>query len=310
MQVATASLRGGAARRGVRAFGAVALALLVSCRSGAELPMAERDRAGCEVSAAGPGGPVTDPSGPYYHQVAVATTTDGVTLSAPWLVLDHASVPDAAVGPDGFPLIYYVNGADGPVWIARLLDDTANVIGPLMLDGIARPAGVVDPDATRLSDGRIRLVYLSGFGPPGISVQRAFCVAESPDGVRFTVVQRALWVPANFTDPSVTQLPDGSWLMGISLGGQTVLARSSDGYGFAVYDTLNVGGVPEVHALADGRVRLYVCRNGIESHLSADRGVTWTREATVVPSGVLSKRIVCDPSLVAGTNLFVFKTAD
>lgn len=301
---------GDAARRGELAFGAVALALLVSCRSGPEIPEGERDRAGCEVRAAGPGGPVTDPNGPYYHQVAVARTTDGVTLAAPWQVLDHASVPDAAVGPDGAPLIYYVNGADGPVWIARLQGDTANVIGPLVLDDIARPAGVVDPDATRLPDGRIRLVYLSGFGPQTSGTQRAFCLAESPDGVHFTVVQRALWVPANFTDPSVTQLPDGSWLMGISLGGQTVLARSSDGYGFAVYDTLSVGGVPEVHALADGRVRLYVCRNGIESHLSVDRGVTWTREATVVPSGVLGKRIVCDPSLVVGTDLFVFKTAN
>jgi hypothetical protein len=298
-----------AARRGGLAFGAVAVALAASCRSGPEIPEEDPDRAGCEVSAAGPGGPVTDPGGPYYHQVAVASTTDGVTLTAPWQALDHASVPDAAVGPGGIPLVYYVNGADGPVWIARLLDDSANVVGPLVLDGIARPAGVVDPDATRLPDGRIRLVYLSGFGSPGSNVRRAFCIAESPDGVHFTVVQRALWVPANFTDPSVTQLADGTWLMGISLGGQTVLARSSDGYGFAVFDTLSVGGVPEVHALADGRVRLYVCRNGIESYLSVDRGATWTREATVVPSGVLGRRIVCDPSLVADAGLFVFKTA-
>jgi hypothetical protein len=49
---------------------------------------------------------------------------------------------------------------------------------------------------------RIRLVHLNGFGAPSSGTPRAFCIAESPDGVRFTVVQRARWVPVNFTDPS------------------------------------------------------------------------------------------------------------
>lgn len=31
------------------------------------------------------------------------------------------------------------------------------------------------------------------------------------------------------TDPSVVRLPDGSWRMAISLGQQTVMARSTDG---------------------------------------------------------------------------------
>ena len=286
------------------------VAALVSCRSAETPDLGLYDRAGCDVRVSGPGGPITDPNGPYYHQVAVAHTTDGVTLTAPYQILDHASVPDGAVGPDGLPLIYYVNGADGPVWVARLLDDSANVIGPIALDGVSRPAGVVDPDATRLPDGRIRLVYLSGFGPPTPGAQRAFCVAESLDGVRFAVVARALWVPENFTDPSLAPLPAGSWLMALSMGQQTVLARSSDGYAFAVYDTVNVGGVPEVSTLADGRVRMYVCRNGIESYLSGDRGVTWTREATVVPPGTMGKRILCDPSMVRGASIFVFKTAN
>jgi len=117
-------------------------------------------------------------------------------------------------------------------------------------------------------------------------------------------------VPGNFTDPEIAPLPDGSWLMALSMGQQTVLARSSDGYAFAVYDTVTVGGVPEVSTLADGRVRLYVCRNGIESYLSGDRGVTWTRETTVVPPGTLGKRILCDPSVVQGAGVFVFKTAN
>jgi len=40
--------------------------------------------------------------------------------------------------------------------------------------------------------------------------------------------------------------------------------------------------VPELAALADGRVRLYVCARGIESYLSSDQGASWTREGSVV----------------------------
>jgi hypothetical protein len=66
--------------------------------------------------------------------------------------------------------------------------------------------------------------------------------------------------------------------------------------------------VPEIALAADGRVRLYVCSQGITSYLSADAGRTWTREGVVV-TGTPSQRIVCDPSFVAGAGLFVYKTA-
>jgi hypothetical protein len=45
-----------------------------------------------------------------------------------------------------------------------------------------------------------------------------------------------------------------------------------DGVARSAGDTLTFGGVPEITALADGRVRLYVCANGIESYASADGG--------------------------------------
>jgi hypothetical protein len=170
----------------------------------------------------------------------------------------------------------------------------------------------VDPDATRLPDGRIRLAYLSGFASPGMSGPRAMCLADSADGIHFTVVGPAIRLPENetITDPSLLRLADGSWLMAMSRGQQTVLARSPDGLSFATYDTVSYGGVPEVAAADGGRVRLYVCARGIESYLSADGGRTWSREATVVPPGTLGRSIVCDPSLVDGASLSVFKTAD
>lgn len=266
----------------------------------------------CGLVTPGQLAPVTDPNGPYYHQMAIATTTDGTTLSNPRVVLDHASVPDGVRRADGTVLAYYVNGAEGAVWVARIEGDSAAPIGRISLNGVPGPAGVVDPDAYLMPDGTIRLAYFSGFAAPGGTASRAMCIAESSDGVNFTVRATALPFTSTetFTDPSVARLPDGSWRMAISFGRNTVLSTSADGLTFQRYDTLSFGGVPELALAPDGALRMYVCAQGIVAYRSADGGRTWLFEATVVPPGTLGKRILCDPSLVAGANLFVFKTAD
>lgn len=84
----------------------------------------------------------------------------------------------------------------------------------------------------------------------------------------------------------------------------TVLARSADGLSFVAGEPLTFSGVSELAALADGRVRLYVCAPGIQSYVSADRGSTWAHEGTVLDPGGLA----CDPSRMQGADLFVFKT--
>ena len=77
---------------------------------------------------------------------------------------------------------------------------------------------------------------------------------------------------------------------------------------FAREATLSYGGVPELALLDGGAVRLYVCAQGIESYRSTDAGRTWTREGIVVGTSFNGRKIVCDPSLVAGAGMFVFKT--
>jgi len=265
----------------------------------------------CEVSEGGPAQPVNDPAGPYYHTVVAAWTTDGRALTGTQPVLEHASVPDGVRLADGTVLVYYVNGAQGYVWIARLEGAAAVPLGPLRLNGTDRARGVVDPDAWRMPDGAIRLAYLSGFGSPGTSAPRAICIAESRDGLRFTVVATALSIAPGeqLTDPSVVQLADGTWRMAISLGQQTVLARSTDGLRFSRTGTLSYGGVPELAIAPDGALRLYVCSAGIVSWRSSDGGASWTQEGVVVPPGPAGQRIVCDPSLVAGAGRFLYKTA-
>ncbi|MCE7927612.1 MAG: hypothetical protein DYG91_03795 [Chloroflexi bacterium CFX7] len=264
---------------------------------------------GCEVRASpGPGGPVTDPQGPYYHRVAVARIANGERLSDAKVVLDHASVPDGVETAGGRVLIYYVNGADHGVFVAELDGDAATPLGPITLDGVPKPQGVVDPDATLLSDGRIRLAYMSGMGGPGGAGGWSMCLADSTDGVNFTVIGQALRFTSTVsTDPSLAELRGGGWLMAVSQGANTVLARAEDGLQFEVFATVDYGGVPEVTILADGRVALYVCSmKGIGVHASADQGKTW-RQVTTISSPIAGSKLFCDPSVVTGTDLFVFK---
>jgi hypothetical protein len=258
----------------------------------------------CAPTSSAPAGPITDPNGPFYHRVAVGRTSDGTRVTDTLHVLEHASVPDGVRLPTGDILIYYVDAADNSLGVASLAGSVATPLGAISLNGIPRPNGIVDPDV-QVVGGRVRLFYLGGFGNPGSANPRAMCLAESSDGRNFTVVGPALTFSTElWTDPSVVPLAGGGWLMAVSAGTNTVLARSSDGLTFTAGERLTFGGVPELAALADGRVRLYVCAQGIVSYLSADRGASWVREGTVLNPGGL----VCDPSLVAGTDIFVFKT--
>jgi hypothetical protein len=264
----------------------------------------------CVITAGGPSGPINDQSGPYFHQVVIAHTTDGLAMTGLRQVIDHASVPDGVRRADGSVFVYYVNGATGYTYVARIEGDSARVIGPITIDGKQNPLGVVDPDAVLLPDGRIRLAFFWGFGAPGTNLARAMCIAESSDGINFTMKGTALpFGPTEMlTDPSLLALPDGSWLMAISAGQNTLITRSTDGLTFTREATFNYGGVPELARAPDGAVRLYVCRGGITAYRSTDAGRTWTLERTVIQPPVNGHQIVCDPSLVAGAGLFVFKT--
>lgn len=250
-------------------------------------------------------GPVLDPNGPMFHQVVVARSVDGLTVTDARIVQPAASVPDGVRAPDGRVLVYYVNGAQHGVWVGTASDGGWSATGPITLDGIRDPLGIVDPDAYRVG-GRIRLAYLANFTTPN---ERAICLAESDDGVSFRTLGLAVDLrgAGTITDPSVVQLPDGSWLMALSAGQTTRLARSSDGLSFALGETLTYGGVPELALTDDGAVRLYVCAGAIVAYRSRD-AISWQREQEVVTRGPNGSMLVCDPSRVAGTDVFVFKT--
>jgi hypothetical protein len=262
----------------------------------------------CAVGQPANGGPISDPNGPFFHQVVIARSTDGLTIEGSRMVIDHASVPDAVRMPDGTLRIYYVDGQNGTIGVARVDGETVTVIGPLFMNGVRGPGGMADPDAILLADGRIRLYYLNNFGTPG-GASRGMCYADSTDGERFTAGGLSIQFsnPETVTDPSVARLSNGTWLMAASRGNSSLLARSTDGATFTNETTIGLGGVPELAALDGGRVRIYVCGTGIVAHVSADEGKTWTREGTVVPQGILNSRSVCDPSRVEAASRFVYK---
>ncbi len=243
----------------------------------------------------------------YRHQVYLTTSPDGLTFAAAGTrILAHASVPDLVIGPDGRLWVYFVNGEPGHhgIFVARQTDDgTWETLGCVTLDGVF-DGNAVDPNVTRLPDGRYRLVYFRGNFvsqtlPPG--ADHPIYSAISEDGLHFTVEGQIFAYPGA-TDPSLVQLPDGSWLLAVTAGGQTVIAHSPDGVTFTPFDQpVPEMGIPELFVFPDGRVGLYLAR----LFLSADGGRTWQVVADVRVPGDGA-----DPSLVAlptGGYAFAYK---
>jgi len=259
---------------------------------------------GCEVLGNGqPGQPIEDPNGPYFHNAVLAMISDGTDISEVENLYDHASVPDGAL-VNGEARVYFVNGADASLWTTPL-EDTGSA-EPITLNALSYPMGLADPDAVPI-EGGVRLFFLER-----TQSTASICVAQSVDGVNFTMVGRALSLPeaSNLTDPSVVPLGDGSWLMALSHGSQTRLARSSDGWSFTLDEgELNVGGVPEL-SVADGQLRLYTCQAGNIVSLTSSDAEDFVSEGTVVNAGDVGSPSVCDPSRIEGTDRFVFKTVD
>lgn len=264
--------------------------------------------AGCEITVSSDGLPLSgDPKSPYYDNLGIATTGDGRTASGFQEVLQHASAPDATMLPDGSLGVYYNSGETGGIWLARLSGATMTKVSAITVNGVLRPRWMSDVNV-ELINGRVRMFYLNGEGGG-----RRFCVAESSDGITFTVIALAARFTGTEADPTVARLADGSWLMAFSRENHTGVgfARAPDGLTFTPFATATYGVVPELSATPDGRARLYVCRaDGVESYLSGDAGATWTREGVVITRAATGRAIVCDPSFVPSVGVFILKTTD
>ena len=93
----------------------------------------------------------------YDHRVQWASSTDGKNFTKDnQVLLEHASVPDAVVRPDGKVWVYFVNGNPGQhaVFVAeQQADGTLKTFDCIRIDGEIN-GNAVDPDIVLLDDGR------------------------------------------------------------------------------------------------------------------------------------------------------------
>lgn len=270
---------------------------------------------------AGPSGP-----GPFNDEAWIAFSDD----SREWRVADgpvreHASVPDI-VEVDGRLLVHFVDfsGRPGPgeeqISMVESTDGGESWSDPrrCRIEDKPNAGGAVDPSVVLLDDGRMRMYFFGSEMTQGDPASHAgphhIYSAVSEDGVDWTCEEGSRYEQERITDPEVIRVGD-EWLMFVSEGSQTHLARSDDGLAFERDRdfSLRLGGVPGAVALPDGRVRIFACgREGIMTALWDPRRDDPPREERggVIERG--SYRIVADPAVIplsGGGYAMIFKRA-
>ncbi|MGH8104273.1 MAG: hypothetical protein ACREJQ_07120 [bacterium] len=278
--------------------------------------------------------PPVDRSGPFFHQVKMAYSSDGLN----WqyddkVIFDHASVPGALLKKDGTLLVYFVDGMrnDTSVGISRDLGQTWD-IQPVNVKNLTAKSAV-DPDPMELSTGAIRLYYLGWENTPTpsiarnapaqgpVQVQKPAPESEEPplhkvysaisrDGVNFVEEAGVRYAAPGITDPDVIQTKKW-WRMFLSVGQDVLSAYSQDGLKWVADkgERGYFGAVTSTIQLPDGRLRMYISARGIESMISRD-GLTWEFEDGVRISA-RPQQVVADPSVVQlqdGSYLMFYKT--
>jgi len=234
--------------------------------------------------------------GIYNHHIRAMDSRDGLSfIKNDTVLLDHASVPEAILRPDGEVWVYFINGQPGQhaIFIAKQKPDgSLETFDCVRIDGVIN-GNAVDPDIVRMDDGRYRIFFFEGWFVGGRKENvHSFYSAVSTDGIHFTLEGKVLEIDGGGTDPTVAHFPDGTWLMALAYTDGVLLATSDDGETFALTGQSLPQGIPELATFDDGRVRLYIAsREGLLIHSSMDQGASWEEEKVVPLGGA-------DPSLI------------
>lgn len=252
--------------------------------------------------------------GPVNDETYLAWSEDGLNWNAdPEPVFEHASVPDILVRSNGEFLLYWID-------FSKMGDEPIEFIGfsssqdgrswaerdQVLINGLSAEKAV-DPCVEELENGDLRMYYFGAFMPMQGGSHQIFS-AISRDGGRTFIEEESIRFEApQITDPDVVQKPDGTWIMYLSQGTQTLIATSRDGLHFEDTGVIVYGGgVPGAAVLDDGRVRLYVTSRGGIRSLISDDGISFTLEPGVRISSTQEAPIVADPSVGrAGTGQWV-----
>jgi len=241
---------------------------------------------GPPFSGQGPGSPA--PNMPFFHEVRGAISKNGLHFKVlPGPFFQHASVPDvlelkkdSKAGKRRMLLLYFVDfskiispGSEGISLVSSIDGKVWSEKKKVILMGKLNKGAAVDPSVVELADGKIRMYFFGSEmieGDPAMtSGNHKIYSAISEDGVHFQVEPGIRFQMPSITDPEVLRV-EREWLMFLSRGTETLLARSKDGLKFELDRTfrLNIGGVPGAVELANGKVRIFACgRGGIVSAL-------------------------------------------
>lgn len=188
--------------------------------------------------------PRPNADGPWNHKVLLATSRDGLSWTVNQQVLiEQASVPELFAGPDGKPVILFVDasGKLPPGVLGAIVQESNGSWkrGNTNLEG-------ADPNVVRLDDGTYRAYTKAKDG--------AINVHTSKDGLNWR------WLDVAFsdkrypqsTDPDVFKTPSG-WVMLISLGPRLLRCTSPDGIKFVAGEIIDIGGsVSDTVTVKDG----------------------------------------------------------
>lgn len=251
--------------------------------------------------------------GPWNHRVLLAVSTDGLSWTVTdELVIEQASVPELVLGPDGHPVLLFVDASGVP---------EAGSLGAMARqpDGswIRRRTNLrgADPNVVKLKEGNYRAYTKEKDG--------SIVVFASSNALDWQVLGEAFRDSRypQATDPDVFETPSG-WVMLASLGPHLLRCTSIDGLKFVAAGVIDLGGsVSDTVAAADGwRTFFHVnadAKTGgrmvIRSAFTAD-GLRWQIEQGIrvsAPADGPAQRGVADPAPVLledGTWLMAVKS--
>ena len=264
--------------------------------------------------------PATPPaSGPWYHTVRSATSSDGLTFHDEHdrdLVV-HASVPSALRLADGTLVVYFVDFSSGaPERLGCVASNDGGVTyrwGGCVITGL-QSVKAVDPCPVLLDDGRVRLYYYASSNDVNSTGPHQVHSAVSSDGLHFAY-EASVFTADGLVDPDVFW--NGSqWVMHVfSLAsGGTVVATSADGLAFTQRGILEPRGygVTKPVRLIDGSFRMYAFAQPDAAtfvSLRSSDGLAWTLESGTRFTARTGTQVT-DPFVIPrgdGTWLMVYK---
>ena len=264
--------------------------------------------------------PIGDPSGPFYHDVYTASSTDGAHFNSTGnKIAEHASVPDIIKLPSGQLVVYAVDGGGRSTSgvLMTVSDDNGKTwkTGSAQVSKSRSGQAGADPQAVMTDNGQLRLYYVvfpnkpAPGQPPGTDSVNKVYSAVSSDGIHFTEEHGVRFEYAQITDPDIIKI-GSTWFMYIAQGQKQIYATATDGLSFSYRGLVrNSGSVSKTVSAGGGTYRQFYCAQGITSEVSTD-GITWQNPTPSLPSP--AGKIICDPSpvqLSANDWLMVYKLA-